>query len=137
MRDFSTPRTFILSAYKGTAEDATNHADLACDLALEGAAFREGEGFYSGKLEQCFVVVGARHGETVARLAREYKQESYLVIAEHDRTAYEVDTKTGFHKCLGKFVAVDSVKDCEAWTLVDDTYYTTDGRKGVDLPEGL
>lgn len=137
MRDFSTPRTYILSAHKGTEQDARNHAELACDLALANAPFKEAEGFYDGKLEQCFVVVGARHGETVARLSREYGQDTYLVIAEHDRAAYLVDPKTGYHTHLGRFGSVDSVKDCDAWTLVGDTYFTTNGSKGPNLPEGF
>lgn len=141
MRDFSTPRTFILSAFKDDNTPEQNHAahcDLASDLALDGAPHRACEGCYQGTLELGFIVTGAGNQSLVADLAREYGQETYLVIAEHDRIAYLVDTETGFHKHLGKFVSVGDVPpDAASWTHTDGLYFTTDDRTGVDLPEGL
>ena len=140
MKDFTTPRTFILSAYKGrdASKDLHAHYELSCDLALEGIPFREARGCYKGQEEQCFVVIGAENQRAVELFARAYDQETYLVIAENDRTAYLVDTQSGYHKHLGKFQSVGAERpEADAWTLVDDNYFTTDGRPGVDLPGGL
>jgi hypothetical protein len=83
-------------------------------------------------------VVGAENERFVQALAQSYCQESYLVIAEHDRIAYVVDVVTGHHHHLGKFRAVGSEEPaCDAWTLLDGVYFVTDGRPGVDLPGGL
>jgi hypothetical protein len=140
MRDFSTPRTFILSAYQGInpADDFRAHADLSFDLAYAGIPFRECEGSYKGAREQSFVVVGVENQFAVETLARKYEQVSFLLIAENDRLAYDVSTETGYHEHLGKFtVAGDEEPACDAWTLVDGVYFTCDGRPGTDLPGGL
>jgi hypothetical protein len=141
MRDFQTPRTFILSAYRATADETVNrraHCDLAADLALDGVPFREAQGYFEGNTEECFVVTGGYAERVVRLLARHFKQDSFLVIAEHDRTAYLVDTDTGYHTHLGKLVNVGGDKpDAVAWTCVDGDYFTTDGRPGADLPGGL
>jgi hypothetical protein len=140
MKDFSRPRTFILSAYKGVDADtdARQHSELACDLALDGIPFAECTGTFNGFLEAGFIIVGAESQNYVAQLATEYGQETYLVIAEHDRTAYLVDTTTGYHTHLGRFISLgDTPPIAGDWTLVNDTYYTTDDRPGVDLPEGF
>jgi len=140
MRDFSTPRTYIVSAYQGksAAHDRAAHCELSCDLALEGVPFRACEGNYKGQYEQAFIVVGAEHGAIVRALAQSYNQETYLVIAEHDRTAYLVDTVTGCHKHLGPFRAVGCDQpETDAWTLLDGTFFTTSNTEGVDLPRGF
>ena len=141
MQDFSTPRTFILSAYRGTsaAHDRAAHAELVADLALDGAPFRECEGSFNGNYEQGCIVTGASNQDTVQSLAESYNQECYLVIAEHDRIAYEVNTVTGFHKHLGKFVNVgtDEPLDAAGWTYCDGQYFVAEPRVGVDLPGGL
>ena len=141
MRDFSTPRTFILSAYQGksAAQDRAAHADLVADLALDGAQFRECEGSFQGEYEQGCIVTGAVSQDTVQALAEAYNQECYLVIAEHDRITYEVNTVTGFHKHLGKFanVGTDEPLDAAGWTYCDGQYFVAVPRPGVDLPEGL
>ena len=142
MRDYSTPRTFILSAYKTKGRnphaDHMDHCDLSCDLALAGFPFRECQGSYKGKTEEAFVVIGALAGPTVRELARLHKQESYLVIAENDRTAYFVDPETGYHTHAGRFVTHGAEEPLtDGWTRVEDTYFTIEPTKGVDLPEGF
>jgi hypothetical protein len=141
MRDFSTPRTYILSAFIAGASTETNerrHDDLVADLALAGVPFRECEGAYKGVWERSVAVIGASAGNTVAELARRYGQESYLVIAEHDRTAYLVFSDDPIHFHAGRFVAHGPTKpDTEGWTLCDGTYYVIQPTKGPDLPEGL
>ena len=141
MRDFSTPRTFILSAYQGgsAAHDRAYHCELVADLALEGVPFRECEGSFDGDYEQGCIVTGANNQDTVQALAESYNQKCYLVIAEHDRIAYSVDTVTGLHTHLGKFtnVGTDQPLDAAGWTYVDGQYFVAEPRPGVDLPEGL
>jgi len=143
MRDFSTPRTFILSAYLGkdATKDRAQHCELACDLALEGIPFRECEGSYKQQYEQAFIVVGVENQRAVRELARHYGQETYLCIAENDRTAYLVDCSTNYHTHLGKFHAVGEDEpdagEGLGWTLLDGVFFTTDGAPGVDLPEGF
>ena len=141
MRDFSTPRTFILSAYQGTsaAHDRAAHCNLVADLALEGVPFRECEGSFEGNYEQVCIVTGAASQDTVQALAESYNQACYLVIAEHDRITYEVSTTTGFHKHIGKLTNVGTEKpvDAAGWTCCDGQYFVTSPRVGVDLPGGL
>lgn len=140
MRDFKTPRTFILSAYRGenAHRDRNANCALSFDLAYAGVPFRACTGSYKGKEEESFVVVGACHQHTVSTLARSYLQESWLTIAENDRTAYLVDTDTFYHTHLGRFTPVGTTKpETDAWTLCDGVYYICDGSPGVDLPEGI
>ena len=138
---FGTPRTYIVSAYLQGASSETNerrHADLACDIALEGHPFRECEGAYKGTHERSLVVVGALAGDYVRKCARELGQESFLVIAENDRTAYFVNPLTNYHTHAGRFVAHGPTKpDTDGWTLCDGTYYVIQPTTGVDLPDGL
>lgn len=140
MRDFSTPRTYILSAYRGkhAAQDRRDHAELSCDLALHGVPFRECEGTFDGKFEQSFVVVGAANERVVKALAIDYGQKCYLVIAEHDRQAYFVDPRSGYHAHAGRFVSVGEQKPSGDYTLVDGNYFEiVPSSKGSDLPGGF
>ena len=141
MRDFSTPRVYIFSAHKASQGSIANHfdhCDLSCDLALAGFPFRECEGSYKGVREKSYIVTGAAAGPTVHGLARLHKQESYLVVTEHDRTAYLVDPASGYHTHLGRFVAYgDTEPECDAWTLCDGVYFVVTPTAGPDLPEGL
>ena len=141
MRDFSTPRTYIVSAFLQDASPETNerrHEQLVSDLTKVGFPFRESEGSYKGEWERSLVVVGSNAGEFVRLCAQDYKQESFLVITEHDRTAYFVDPKTGYHTHAGRFVAHGSTKpDTEGWTLCDGAFYVIEPTDGPDLPEGL
>ncbi|KPK49826.1 MAG: hypothetical protein AMS22_13050 [Thiotrichales bacterium SG8_50] len=141
MRDFSTPRTYIVSAYLQGASPVTNeqrHNDLVCDAALEGFPFRECDGAYKGAHKRSLVVVGALAESFVRQRALDYNQESFLCIAEHDLTAYFVNPHTNYHTHAGKFVAHGPTKpDTEGWTLCDGIYYVIQPTKGVDLPEGL
>ena len=141
MRDFSKPRTYILSAYRSDQGEHTNqiaHANLVCDLALEGVTFRDAEGCYRGAREACVVIYGAQHERVVKRLAFENNQETYLVVAEHDRTTYLVDTETERHVCLGKLRNVGQAEpvDAEGWTFVDGHYFVASGG-GTDLQGGF
>ena len=114
-------------------------ADCSCDLALSDHPWTIGEGSYKGEREECFIVTGIRAGKTVRALARLYKQESYLVIAEHTRDTYVVDCETGYHKHLGKLVHVGSSEPAsDSWTLCGGEYYTTNNiGPFTDLPEGF
>lgn len=143
MRDFSNPRVFIFSAHRANATKQANDAataELACDLALEGFPFTECLGYFEGNTEQCFLVKGSDAQETVERLALAYEQDSVLLVAEHDRAAYLVDTDTGFHRHIGTLVCVGDQlpEDAKAWTRVDGLYFTTviKGRL-THLPRGL
>jgi hypothetical protein len=140
MRDFSTPRTYILSGYRfppGKHSNAVNHADLSVDLANQGVPFLACEGSFAGHYEQGFIVTGAGNAFKVSTLATLYRQDSFLTITEHDRTAYLVDTATGYHSHLGKFESVGPDQPEGDWTLLDGTFYTVRATPGVDLPEGL
>ena len=141
MRDFKTPRTFILSAYRSNqpaSVNRLNHSELACDLALEGLSFSACEGSFEGEYEQGYVVVGAHATLAIVNLALLYRQDSYLVVAENDRTAYLVDPDTGYHTHIGKFGAVGTLEpDADAWTLLDGTFYTVDPTNGPDLERGF
>jgi hypothetical protein len=142
MRDFNTPRTYILSAQRynlGPRENRARHCELACDLALEGIVFKEVRGCFEGVEEDAFVIVGSHAEPAVRLLARHWAQQSYVAVAEHDRIAYEVDVETGYHTHLGKLENIGPVKPASgAWTCVDGDYFTTNGaRKGLDLPEGF
>lgn len=140
MKDFSQPRTFIFSAFQGNnqVEDERNHNELAADLALEGVRFSECTGSYQGTEERGFIVTGAGNQDVVQALCESFNQVSYLVIAENDRTAYDVVVSTGYHTHLGRFHAVGEDKpDADGWTLFDGVYFTTDNVPGVDLPRGL
>jgi len=138
---FSTPRVYIFSAYKanqGAHRNHMDHCDLSCDLALAGFPYRECEGSYKGVREESFIVTGRLAGPTVRALARLHTQESYLLIAEYDRTAYLVDPLSGYHTHLGRFTAHGpNEPDCDGWTLCDGIYYVVNPTNGVDLPEGL
>lgn len=129
MRDFSNPRVFIISAHKRNATKQANdaaNAELACDLALEGFPYEACLGYYEGQCERAFIVKGGNAQEAVERLALAYGQDSILLVAEHDRAAYIVDTDTGYHKHIGKLVCVgDQIpENADAWTLVDGLYFT-------------
>lgn len=139
MRDFSTPRTYILSAYQGLSEahDLGHHCDLVADLSLEGIPFRECIGSFEGAREESVIIVGAEHEDIVQSLAESFNQKSYLVVTEHDRTAYLVDTVTGYHKHVGPFRAVGDEAPPGDWTELDGVYFTTRSTVGVDLPRGL
>lgn len=142
MKDFSKPRTFIISAYQhfeGVDVDQQAHVELGEDLASRlGSGFQECTGSYEGQAECGYIVVGAHHQSAVEDLCDVYGQETYLCIAEHDRIAYLVDCATDYHTHLGRFRAAGEVQpDCESWTLLDGTYYITDGSPGVNLPSGF
>jgi len=143
MRDFSNPRVFIITAHNRNATKQANeaaNANLACDLALEGFPFQECLGYFDGQCEAGFIVKGSNAQDAVERLALAYAQDSILLVAEHDRAAYIVDTDTGHHKHIGKLVCVgDQIpEDAEAWTLVDGLYFTTVVNGPLtDLPGGL
>lgn len=139
MRDFSRPRLYIVSAYRGknAHQDHMNHCDLSCDLALAGFPFREVTGEYDGKREASYLVTGVRAGPTVAALARLHEQECYLVIAENDRTAYFVDPRTGYHTHAGKFTCAGNKRPDGPHTELDGTYWVITPTEGTDLPEGL
>lgn len=141
MRDFSQPRTFILSAYRASATREANiraHDELASDLALAGVPFKDCEGCYAGEYEQGYVITGAESQGAVIDLALANEQETYLLIAENDRTAYLVDPATNYHSHLGRFHSVgDALPAGDGWTLFNGTYFTTDNAPGVDLPRGL
>jgi hypothetical protein len=114
-------------------------ADCSADLSLTDHPWVIGEGSYKGEKEEVFIVTGFLAGPTVRALSRLYKQESYLVIAEHDRETYIVDCETGYHKHIGKLVHVG---DCEpandSWTLCGGEYYTSNNiGPFTDLPEGF
>ena len=144
MRDFSNPRVYILSAHKSGATNQVNEvaaAELVCDLALEGFPFQECLGYYEGQCERSVLVTGQHAGDTVQRLAEAYGQDTFLLVAEHDRAAYLVDVDTGFHKHLGKLVCVGDqipIDNDDPWTCVDGTYFQTlvNGPL-VDLKAGL
>lgn len=144
MRDFSNPRVHIFSAHDKNATNQANEAaaaELLCDLALEGFPFQECLGYYEGQCERSVLVTGQTSGEAVHRLAAAFGQDTYLVVAEHDRAAYLVDVDTGYHKHLGKLVCVGAqipVDNDDPWTCVDGTYFQTRVVSPlVDLPEGL
>ncbi len=143
MKDFSTPRTYILSAHRANhtpSENNAKHCELCAELALEGIPFRIAQGSFNGVFERSVIVLGVEHAQAVEILARSFNQESYLVVAEHDRHAYIVDTQSGYHTHVGKLENVGGEEDGEPegdFTYVDGFYFTTDGSAGPDLPEGF
>jgi len=141
MKDFGTPRTYIVSAFVKGVSPETNelrHALLVSELTKVGFPFRECEGAYKGGWERSVAVIGANAGEFVLGCAVDYSQESFLVIAENDRTAYFVDPHSEYHTHIGRFVAHGPTKpDTEGWTFCDGTYYVINPTNGPDLPEGL
>lgn len=141
MRDTSTPRVYIISAHVKNPTGQSNHSrhcDLAADLALAGVHFTEVSGSFDGVPEAGYLVVGAEHGPTIATLAQHFGQECYLVVAEHDRTAYFVDTETGVHHHAGRWRHAGGEKPDGDFTELDGEFFTIDSsRRGPDLPEGL
>ena len=141
MRDFNTPRLYFFSAHTEINSKLKNreaHQELGAILEERGIPFREVEGCYLGILEPSYMVVGASHGPTVDRLARLFRQQTYLVVTENDRTAYLVKPGDTYHQHLGKFVAACTLEPSEdSWTLCDWVYYICDGSEGPDLPGGL
>lgn len=138
-----TPRAFIISAEQrglSQAENNRRHLDLASDLALDGLAFKETWGRERGKHERGYLVVGSEHQAAVARIARDYNQESYIALAEGDRIAYVVDIETNHHRCIGKLTRIADSDACEPggnWTRVDGGGYYQAVGGGVDLPGGF
>lgn len=138
----SKPRTYVFSAYRSDQNphrNAMDFADASCDLALTDHPWTIGEGSYNGEREECFIVTGLLAGKAVRALSQLYKQESYLVIAEHTREAYLVDCETYYHKHIGRLVHVGSEEpECDSWTQCGGEYYTTEiVGKLTDLPEGF
>lgn len=141
MRDFSTPRTFIFSAERSDYNPHVNSLRtkfLAQSLESSGIPFQEAEGCYEGAYERSFVVSGATHQADVFALAKGFEQDTVLVVAEHDRTAYLADPRTGYHTHLGRFKATgDALPAGDGWTCCDGVYFAVEPTKGVDLPEGI
>ena len=142
MRDFTTPRTFVLSAYtegKSVQENHARHCELANDLELEGVPFAECEGEYNGVGECGYVVTGALHERTVRELSLHWNQDTYLCVAENDRAAYLVAPLSGFHTHIGTLVSHgDTPPDTGAWTLLQGTYFHTVVKGAlIDLKGGI
>jgi hypothetical protein len=147
MRDFTKPRTFIFSAEGAWLDDADNAERtkaLRASLELDGIPFSEVLGKYGDTVETSFIVTGASNEKDVAFLAAFWEQHSYLLVAEHDRTAYLVhvnsdDHPAGYHEHLGTLecVGVNEPEGVDGWTRVHGVYYVVTPSDGVDLPEGL
>lgn len=138
----SKPRTYVFSAYRSDQNphrNAMDFADCSCDLALTDHPWVIGEGSYNGEREDVFIVTGLLAGKAVRALSQLYKQETYLVIAEHTREAYLVDCETYYHTHVGRLeYAGDTEPDDDSWTLVDGRYYVTRPYGALtDLPEGF
>lgn len=140
MRDFSRPRTFILSAERSelSIQENLNRTNALRDILMSlGIPFNQGRGKYQGTSEACFIVPGAIHQPWIAKLAQLCSQESYLAIAENDRAAYLVFSD-GYHKHIGRFVGHGTSEPSGDYTVVGGYYYyKVEPRDGVDLPEGF
>jgi hypothetical protein len=129
----------ILSAERAGLRPSQNEwrtTRLRRDLAMDGVAYSEADGCYSGTCERSFIVVtkggeGSDDWGYVVRKAREWHQESVLhVDANGYATLYFLET--GKHEPLGSFQELPEAvaKQASAFTR------TRDGRYFVAFPLG-
>lgn len=92
----STPRTaFILSAWHSPERHAKQnerlHYTLGRDLKRYGFAYKELLGKYKGESECSYIVTGGGVVDMafIEVLAREFEQESYLVLENHKHGIYK------------------------------------------------
>ena len=141
------PRTFILSGERACYSEDVNRArsiNLLDELETLGVPFAQAQGSFEGVKEVSFVITGRANEDTVLALAITFQQDSYLVIAENDRTAYLVhvnseDYARGYHQHLGRFRCWGDKEpnDGRGWTYLDGFYYDIVPTSGPDLPGGF
>ena len=125
-----TDKFYFVSVYqsgKTLEENKKAHAAMLQSLKTQGRTVAEVNGSYQGIQEQSLLIVGTNlTEESVAKIATENKQESYLVV--HYDGAAELVFSTGVRKILGKMNQVskeEAMKKAD-WSEVNGTFFVVE-----------
>ncbi len=119
---------FIISAERfnlSKEENAQRTTDMVATMLLEDAAFLACQGVYKGTAERSFLVMdgGLQTACLIARLAKEYEQESVLEVREREATLVYFDGETK-PEYLGYFGQHDGdVDGLDAYTRIGNEIY--------------
>lgn len=125
-----TDKFYFVSVYqsgKTVEENKKAHDAMLQSLKTQGRTVAEVNGSYQSVQEQSLLIVGTNlTEESVAKIATENKQESYLVV--HYDGAAELVFSTGARKILGKMNQVskeEAMKKAD-WSEVNGTFFVVE-----------
>jgi hypothetical protein len=129
MRDI-TERFYFVSVYqsgKTLDENKKAHKATLEELKKQGRTVAEVNGCYNGVPEQSLLIIGTNlTEESIDKLAKDNKQESYLMV--HYDGAAELVFSTGTRKMLGKMQTKtkEEAEKLASWSELNGNYFVVE-----------
>lgn len=124
-----TNRTYFVSTYKTDKTEDENYSSLllvADYLKSLGLPYKIAEGKYNGTVEKTLVVVGDNNVEPhINRIARDYRQDAYMVVYWDKATEFVYSD--GKREQKGFFEQTDN-SNLSGLTMLDGKVYTVVSR---------
>lgn len=115
------PIALIFSVFRTEFKLSNNvnrHLEASLVLEQHKVPFKEVAGQFEGRIESSFVVFGDKAVELGLKLAREYNQDSAILL-DQDRNATLIDLRSNNKVNIGKFTPVPEhvAKQSIGWTF--------------------